>query len=284
MQSRWRSLPFFALLTAGAVIVGLAAAASAAAQESAIYRIGSRDTVEVQVDEMPEIDRELEVRSDGTILLPVIGGVEARGRTEDELARQIRTRLEQEGLRRATVRVRVTGFLSRPVSVLGAVPKPGLQNVPGSATLVEVLLAAGFTGGPGQEVRIRRRAENGLADEVKISSVELFELGEPAVNLPIFAGDVLFVSPVPTVRISVLGAVRRPGVVELEGARRTTLLVVLAEVGGLSDAAASKIRIRRRQDGEETEIVASYRRILDGKEADVELQDGDVVLVKEAFF
>lgn len=281
MVSRRRSLPLFALLTAGAVISGL----GASGEESAIYRIGSRDTVEVHVEEMPELDRELEVRADGTILLPVIGSVEARGRTEAELALQIRDRLEQEGLRRATVRVRVTGFLSRPVSVLGAVPQPGLQNVPGSATLLEVLLSAGFTGGHGQSVRVRRRAENGLSDEVVISATELFEQGEPAVNIPILAGDVVFVPPVPSVHVSILGAVKNPGTVVFDDPQRATLLVALAKVGGLSETAANKIRIRRRADGkEEIEVVASYRRILDGKEDDVTLKDGDVVVVKEAFF
>ncbi len=282
MESRRRSLLLSALLTLGAVIPGLVA--SAAAQESAIYRIGSRDTVEIQVEEMPELDRELEVRLDGTVFLPVIGSVEARGRTEAELAREIRVLLEQEGLRRATVRVRVTGFLSRPVSVLGAVPEPGLQIVPGSATLLEVLLAARFTGGHGQVVRVRRRADNGLADEVTISSAELFELGEPAVNIPIFAGDVIFVPPVPSVRVNVLGAVKSPGTVQFEGSERATLLVALARVGGLSETAANKVRIRRRSGGEEVEIVASYRRVLGGKDPDVELEDGDVVIVKEAFF
>lgn len=280
MVSRRRSLPLFALLTAGAVISGL----GAFAQESAVYRIGPRDKVEVHVEEMPELDQEIEVRADGTVLLPVIGSVEARGRTEAELAGQIRARLEQEGLRRATVRVRVTGYLSRPVSVLGAVPQPGLQNVPGSATLLEVLLAAGFTGGKGQSVRVRRRAENGLSDEVTISAEELFELGDSAVNIPVLAGDVVFVPPVPSVHVSILGAVKNPGTVVFAEPRRATLLVALAQVGGLSETAANKIRIRRRAGGKEVEVVASYRRILDGKEDDVALQDGDVVVVKEAFF
>lgn len=280
MVRRRRSLPLFAFLTAGAVFLG----PGAFGEENAVYRIGSRDTVEVHVEEMPELDREFEVRADGTILLPVIGSVEARGLTETDLARKIRERLEQEGLRRATVRVRVTGFLSRPVSVLGAVPRPGLQNVPGSATLLEVLLSAGFTGGHDQSVRVRRRAENGLSDEVVISATELFELGEPAVNIPILAGDVVFVPAVPSVHVSILGAVKSPGTVMFDDPQRATLLVALAKVGGLSETAANKIRIRRRSGGEEVEVVASYRRILDGKEDDVALQDGDVIVVKEAFF
>ena len=49
--------------------------------------------------------------------------------------------------------------------------------------------------------------------------------------------------------------------------------------------AAKKIRIKRQTaSGEPREIVVDYRKILSGGEPDVELEDGDLIIVKESFF
>ncbi len=64
-----------------------------------------------------------------------------------------------------------------------------------------------------------------------------------------------------------------------------TLLTTLVAAGGLADNASNKILIRRLTPaGERREIVVHYRRILDGDDPDVELVDGDIITVKEAFF
>jgi polysaccharide export outer membrane protein len=281
MQWCQQSRPFLVLLVA---LTTLAGHAPLAAQESAVYRIGVKDKVEVRVKEMPALDQEFEVRSDGTIFLPVVGTVAAQGRSEVELAQDLRVRLEAEGLRRATVEVRVTGFFSRPISVLGEVDKPGVQHVPGRVTLLEALLAAGFTGGHDQTIQVRRRATNGLADTVVITASDLFELGDPTVNIPIFAGDVIFVPPVQVRQVNILGAVESPGTVLFKGLEPATLLIGIGRVGGLAEEASNKIRIRRREGEQQIELVVNYRRILDGKDPDVELQDGDMIIVKESFF
>ena len=54
--------------------------------------------------------------------------------------------------------------------------------------------------------------------------------------------------------------------------------------GGLTDRAASKILVRRAQDPEGPEVTVDYKRLLAGKDRDLELAEGDVVVVKESFF
>ncbi len=277
------------LLVCLLVFAGLSAAPAArgqAPEKSDAYLIGPRDLLEVRVAELPgEFDRELEVAEDGTVLLPVIGLIEARGLTEGQLAAEIRRRLEAEGLRRPTVSVRVIGFRSRPVAVLGAVMAPGQQFVPGRTTLLEILLkAGGLRADHNSRIQIRRRAANGLSDQVTISAEDLFERGDPAVNLPIFAGDLIHVPPASKIEISFLGQVKSSSVT-FSSNERATLLVAIARAGGLSDDASPKIRILRRgEQGEQVEINAHYRRILAGRDQDIELQDGDIVVVKESFF
>lgn len=266
------------------VLVLSALCAAAAAQQEPSYRIGPRDKVEVRVLEIPELARDFQVAEDGELELPNVGKVEAAGLTERELAEELRRLLEATGLRRATVSVRITEF-SRPVAVLGAVSEPGNRSLAGRASLLDVLLmAGGLTSDRGEVIRVQRRAANGLSDQVDIGVDELFELADPAVNIPIFAGDVIHALPAQVVRVSFLGEVNRTGNVTFRSTERVTLLVAIAQAGGLSESASNKIRILRGRGDQKIEITANYRNILKGKDPDVELEDGDIVVVKEAFF
>lgn len=256
---------------------------AAVAQDSSSYRIGPRDKVLIRVDETPEVNREYEVADDGTIELPRVGEVQASGLGEEELAQEITDLLQKKGVRNPTVSVRVTAFRSRPVSVLGAVMTPGNQYVPQRGTLLEVLLAAGgLAEDHARVVEVRRRADNGLSDQVKIQVDDLFKLGDPAVNIPVFAGDIIYVPAAPKIQISFLGEVRSPGNVSFSSVEPVTLLTALAQVGGLTENASPKLRIRRR--GQANEIQVNFKKILDGREEDLPLEDGDLVIVKEGFF
>ncbi|MEO1085020.1 MAG: polysaccharide biosynthesis/export family protein, partial [Acidobacteriota bacterium] len=256
------------------------------AQESGRYRIGPRDRLQVRVDELPTLDSEQEVADDGTITLEVIGSLQAQGLSEVELAEQIRGRLLEEGLRKATVRISVSEYRSRPVAIMGAVGEPGNHNVPGRSTLLEVLLGAGgLSPQHGTHVQVRRRADNGLSDQVTISIRDLVELGDPTVNIPIYAGDLINVPPARDVVINILGAVASVGSHTFKGTQRVTLLTAIARAGGLAEEASNKIRIKRQDDqGEWSETVVDWKRLLAGKIPDPVLEDGDLIVVKESFF
>ncbi len=78
---------------------------------------------------------------------------------------------------------------------------------------------------------------------------------------------------------------RQPGAIVFKSTDRITLLAVLARAGGMTDRASKKVRIKRRAgEGLGEETVVDYRRVLAGDEPDPELEAGDVVVVKEAFF
>ncbi|MEM8931766.1 MAG: polysaccharide biosynthesis/export family protein [Acidobacteriota bacterium] len=250
------------------------------------YRIGPRDRVQIRVQELPSLDGEQEVADDGTLTFAAIGVIDAQGLTEDELGQRIRRRLIDQGLRRATVTVTVDEYRSRPVAVIGAVGSPGNHLVPGRPSLLEVLLTAGGLGTEhGPVIQVRRRADNGLTDQVEISVRDLIEVGDPAVNIPIFAGDLINVPPAVRITVHFLGEVNNVGSQTFGGGERVTLLTAIAHAGGLTEAASNKIRIQRLgPDGERTEILADFRRVLDGKDPDPELVAGDLIVVKESFF
>ena len=90
-----------------------------------------------------------------------------------------------------------------------------------------------------------------------------------------------------TVEVTVycLGEVAKPGALAFKSNERITLLAAIAHAGGLTEHASHKILIKRaaRTDGP-SEINVDLNRILAGKELDVELRQGDVIVAKESFF
>jgi len=268
------------------VLVALLFAPGVAAQppDQSAYRLGPRDLVAVKVFEAPELNVERRVTEVGTIALPRIGEVTVEGLTEGEVATRIRGMLEANFLQRATVTVEVQEFRARPISVVGAVKQPGILQVAGRLSLLEALtLAGGLTENKGPFIHVVRRAPNGLSDQVSIPVEDLLRKADPRVNIPIFSNDLINVTAAEPITIYCLGEVQQPGALIFSSTERITLLAAVARAGGLTDRAARRISIRR-QGATGEGIVVDFKRILDGKEPDVDLQAGDVVVVKESFF
>lgn len=250
------------------------------------YRIGPRDLIEVRVFETQELNVSRRVSEDGEINLPLVGEVAVAGLTEAEAAQRIKEVLEAKALQRASVAVQVLEFRSRPISVIGAVRQPGALSFSGRWTLLEALTAAGgLADVHGSFIHVLRRADNGLSDQVSIRVEDLLVRADPRVNIPIFPGDLINVPGAIDVTVYCLGEVQSPGALTFKSSERMTLLTIIARAGGLTDRASSKILIKRAgSGGRTTEINADYKRILAGKDADVEIQPSDVIVVKESFF
>ena len=282
MTPRYRCL-LTALLAAFVVALAVPVEAQEAAAES---RVGPQDLVRVRVAEVPELNVDSRVSNSGELNLPVIGSVPAAGMTEDELAASLQHLLEARGLNRATVGIEVIEHLSRSVTLLGAVQKPGGYAVMPSERLLDLLaLAGGLRDDQGGEIRILRRAANGLSDQISIRVEDLMMAGRAEANLPVFANDLVNVPPRRDVSVFCLGEIHTPGAVVFKSTERITLLATLARAGGLTDRASKRIHIRRR-DGSagERELIVDFGRIVTGKEDDPVLQDGDLVVVKESLF
>jgi polysaccharide export outer membrane protein len=249
------------------------------------YRLGPKDLLRVKVFEVPELNVDSRVSEEGYLNLPLIGDVPASGLTTDEFAERLKQQLARY-VNRATVTVEILEARSRPIRLLGAVKQPGNLDLPGRWTLLDVLAAAGgLADNHADTIYILRRAENGLSDQLAIAVEDLLVNGLPEANVPIRTADLINVPQRVTVTIYCLGAVRTPGEVHFQSTESITLLAALVRAGGLTDAASNKIRVRRRRGtvpGEE--LVVDYKRLLAGTEPDPELEEGDVIIVKESFF
>ncbi len=268
-----------------AIVVG---ASWALAQTAPLpgYRIGPKDLLEIKVFEVPELNIERRVSDEGTINLPLIGDVPVMGLTDGELADRLKALLESRYVQRASVSVFVKEFRSRPITVMGAVRNPGNLAFSGRWTLLEAISAAGgLAENRGDMIYVLRRAENGLSDQIAIRVDDLIVNADPDANIPIFSNDLINVPARVEVTVFCLGQVRSPGAVSFQSTQRITVLSAIARAGGLTDRASKKLTIKRRdRSGKDVELQADYRRILSGKEPDVELQAGDIIIVKESFF
>jgi polysaccharide export outer membrane protein len=263
----------------------LAALATSVSAMQQAYQIGPRDRLALRVLEVPELNVERRVNEEGAISLPLLGDFVVSGLSTSEAASRLEALLTARYVRKATVSIEVIEFRASPITVIGAVRNPGPLEVAGRISLLEALTAAGgLSGAQGRVIHILRRADNGLSDQLTIDADDLLVRGDLRANIPLLSGDLVNVPVTVEVTVFCLGEVQQPGAVTFRSTERITLLAAIARAGGLSDRASKRILVKRRTDAGDTELEADYRAILAGRAPDLELQDGDVLYIKESFF
>lgn len=251
------------------------------------YRLGPEDVIEVRVFELDQLNRTIRVSGDGSIELPLVGRLGARGLTAKEVAAAVADRLRDRYVQNPQVSIFITEFNSQRVSLLGAVQTPSSYPLVGQRRLLQVLAEAGsLTADAGSTLYIFRQSPDGRSARLTVPLNELLMQGDPRWNVALRAGDVVSVPPEAAIAISVLGAVVDPGVHKVPVGNDATLLKAIALAGGLNDRASKKgLQIKRRGlDGKESIIKVNFGDILSGKTPDLILQEGDVVVVHESFF
>jgi polysaccharide export outer membrane protein len=111
------------------------------------YRIGPLDTVDIIVFQEADISsRGVVVDAAGNIAMPLIGRVQASGRTATELADYLSQKLSERFYVNPQVTVTVSSSVTQRVTVQGEVEEPGIYPIQGAATLLDAIaLAKGET-------------------------------------------------------------------------------------------------------------------------------------------
>ena len=219
----------------------------------------------------------IKIGSDGNISLPYLGAVKLAGLTPIEAAAYLSNALKQGGfLVDPQVSVQLVDSPTRAITVIGEVLKPALVSAFGELRLLDAISACGgFTPFASHSVTVRRQ---GLSDPIVV------ELGtDPrtadAGDIPLLPGDTVIVSKVGSV--FVLGYVKTPAAIPLNGNAPVTVLRALAMAGGVNyGAGLSKARIiRTTADNQRVEIRLDLRKIMFGQQQDVVLLSNDILLV-----
>ena len=115
-----------------------------AAADSGPYRLDTGDTVRVLVFNQEGLSTDYTVGDNGTISVPTIGEIRARGLTTQELQKAVADGLGNGVLVNPGVSVQLTQY--RPFYIVGEVSKPGQYPfTPGLNILGAVAVAGGFT-------------------------------------------------------------------------------------------------------------------------------------------
>ena len=109
------------------------------------YFIGPEDVLNITVWRNVDLSREVTVRPDGRISLPLIGDITAVGRTPAQLSEDISSKLK-EYKENPQVSIVVKEVNSYAIYVLGEVVKPGKYPLRSKTTLLQAItIASGFT-------------------------------------------------------------------------------------------------------------------------------------------
>jgi polysaccharide export outer membrane protein len=240
--------------------------------------LGPHDLLHVKVVGVDALEQRARIGADGTLSLPVLGDIPAAGLTRALLEQEIARRLADGYVRDPQVSVFVASYHSRRVSVGGAVRSPGAFEMLRPTTLLEALTLAGgiLQEEAGPEVQVLR-SQGG--EPLRIERGRL-ERGDLQVNVPLLPGDVVNVTFDEMVEVTVRGSVARPEQYRLRRSEQPTVLRVVMLAGGPRSGGGRRAEVVRREAPDRSRTLkVNLARIRDGKERDLPLETGDIVLV-----
>lgn len=214
------------------------------ASEPKAYYLRAMDTISIVVWDHPEFSvEETQIRPDGRVTHPFIGDLLAAGKRPDQLADEVRRKLATE-LHNPIVRVLVIDFMTNQFFVIGGVNTPGTYRAPEPPSAGQAIAMAGGVTPRADLARAVVVDANGNRREVDVR-LEL-QTGTGVEKVFLQPGDTLIIPEYLTQRISVQGAVAKPGMIDIppEG---LLLGDAIAMAGGfLPEAAPDKTRLSRK--------------------------------------
>jgi polysaccharide export outer membrane protein len=243
------------------------------------YVIGPEDVVEVQVWDNKDLNQTVFVRPDGKTSLPLIGEIQAGGRTvqqfQDELVKHY-----SKTVKVPSVTVIIREIKSRPVYFVGGFAKPGpFQLTRNDMTLLE---ATAINGGMAPNAD----AEKGFllrgGKKIPIDFQKL-QKGDVSQNLKLEPFDSIVIPAAELVYVQ--GEVRSPGA--LKYTTDLTLSKAMALVGGTTPMAApGRVELLRSEGQKKVRMKLDLDKILRAPEdnPDIKLRPDDIVFVPQRLF
>ena len=240
------------------------------------YRVGEGDVIKISVYDNPDLEKTVRVSGEGAIVMPLIGEVAVDGLSVTEVTQKITDLLADGFLIDPHVSVFVEEFRSKKAVILGEVNKPGLYEISGDISFLEMVSKAqGFTKTAGNEAIIKRKIQPGqqAPQVIRIDLKDFEESGDNAVNVNVEDGDSIYIKKARLYYVS--GEVKSPDAYKWEN--DMTIIKAITYASGFTAKAAPKaVKIIRKIDGEE-------RVLLRAKMDELVLPD-DVIVVPESFF
>ena len=261
------------------------------------YALGPGDQITINALDAEEISgRPILIGSSGNIEVPLMGRVHAAGLTVEQLQAELTARLKTY-VKDPQVSVNVTEMRSQPVSIIGSVGSPGVHQLEGHKTLVEMLsIAGGVRPEAGYELKITRQSEWGPiplptasvdpTGKYNIATVpmrEIMELKNPEQNILIMPHDIISVPRGDVVYV--IGEVLKTGSIVLGDQKEVSVLQALSMAGGLAKTAKpreAKILRPTPDSSTRVEVPVDLKAVLAGKNNDIAMHPEDILFIPTA--
>ena len=163
---------------------------------SEFYVLHPMDLVKIQIYHEPELEREVRVSQDHTIVMPLIGAVDVKNRTLREAEMLMTDLYQRDYLVNPQINITVLEYGQRTVNVLGAVNTPGTVLIPPEKNfrlLDAIARAGGFSRlATRSRISLTRTRANGQTDNFIINADQLMS-GDAANQWPVQEGDIIVV-------------------------------------------------------------------------------------------
>jgi polysaccharide export outer membrane protein len=253
-------VPVAALVLA---LIGLTAAlwpvGVGAQTDAPTYRLGPGDVLNMRVWQVPDLDRSLTVDENGRITVPLIGDVQAAGRTAPEIEAEIVERIQVYHRNVSRVSLELTAYNSKAFYVIGAVITPGRYAAWPMPDVWRAIREAGGVAADGDLSHVRVYRLRDGQQVLETYNLEALTAQEGVLALPELApGETVEVPRRPvnpagyvgSDGIYVFGQVLRPGVYRVEAGARDVLGFILQAGGPLPEADMEEVvLLRPRPDG-----------------------------------
>ena len=283
------------------LLVGFGVGLAQEPAPAALYTLGPDDQIVIRVLDLEEFgagntaaaaDKPYRIDLRGFLNLPLIGRVRAGGRTIEAFESELVEKLRQF-VKEPQVTVMVTEYRSQPISILGQVTSPGVHQLQGRKTLLEVISqAGGFKPEAGYTIKIVRKKQYGSiplasakgdpSGEFSVAEVSvkgIMNAEHPEENMLIQPFDVITVPKAEMVYV--VGTVKKSGGFTLAERENVTVLQALSMAEGFGPQPADrecKI-LRRNGTSDRIEIAVNLNAILKGKAPDVPMKSDDILFV-----
>ena len=243
-----------------------------------VYRIGPGDVLRVEVFGRAEVSGRQVVGPDGRISVPLVGEISIGDLTREAAAETVAS-----GLRAFYTHPRVTlsidEYTSNHVTVLGRVERAGVQRFAHPPTLAEVLASSGAMPILDKQATLTRGAIMRGRDKLIWIDLKALLNGDPAFNIRMKRGDIVFIPDSADTSVYVLGAVTKPGSYRLTP--RMTVIDALSQAGGPTEnASPDRIGIYR-AGSRRVEVIDFTQLIQPDRSINYALEDGDVLFVPQ---
>jgi len=169
------------------------AASSPVAPNDPDYKIGPQDVLTINVWKEPDVSREVPVRPDGKISLPLLNDVEAAGLTPMQLANSL-TESMKKFISSPQVTVIVKEINSRRVYVIGEVVRAGTFPLLPKMTVLQIVSSCGgFTQFANPKKIYVLRTKDGKQTKIPFNYKEVVNGKNPEQNIELQPGDTVVV-------------------------------------------------------------------------------------------